>query len=383
MSSLEGLPGAQGEMGLLGLSLVIGGVSNVSKQDSDQLESRSISPQVSRKSNDLMTIYEVKEELPVTRFLINNPIKDNLDSEMEVFNRAIAHLSIVKSAAEVILESTEIPRLYKESNVVLVDIFDISDNQSVAQKFHTVCLWKKTNQNLLIIDPSNCTFSERLLEPLRQKHGFTIDAKKPVGNKFYESFQKDTGGASMNQDGTNVNKDNRDCIDIAVKIAFSLNLSQRVACDLFTVESRIDYLSNQRKVNTALLQGGMEERIGWLQNSNANQREETVRLLFENKEYIAMVEVADIQALQKLNYMRLSVVKFSDGDLGQEDFIKLIKESKPNNSKLTLDQFSIYLKDWTNILQKESESKKLKDQIKDQIKDQSSKLSKGGKSHDK
>ncbi len=323
--------------------------------------------------------YQMKSELLVTRFLIEKKNQDSSDLEslkileIKVFKRAINHLRNIESAEHIL--GSPPPRVLNNSNVVLVDIFEIKENK-YTEGVHTVCLWKKTGKDLLIIDPSNYTFSERLLKPLEKQFSpeFEFDAKKHVGDKFYESLQQGKiKFENPNLNGTDVNKDYRDCIDIAVKIAFSLNLSQRVANDLSTIESRIDYLSNQKKVNSDLLQGGSEQHIGWLQNSEACQREEVVRLLFENKDYIELVTgVEDIDTLQWLNFMRLRLlkkVKSFYGYQNQDDLIKLIKEAiKLNTSKLTLDQFSKYSKDWTNILENESKIKKSKEELKSDLK---------------
>ncbi|NGX43506.1 MAG: hypothetical protein K940chlam7_01804 [Chlamydiae bacterium] len=368
MGILQGQEGTRGRPGIVAPSV----------QDLNQLDSRSISPRVQRVDRDRMKEYCPPGELPVKRFLINNEL-EAVEAEHDVFKRAIDHLKEVPSAQTNLTAEPIPPRPIRVSNIVLVDIFDKKEGaHPEPPKFHTICLWKKTDTNLLMIDPSNYTFSERLLKGgLQSKFpSFSIDAKKHVGNVFYKSLQADkvdTRIASHEDD----NNDYRDCIDIAVKIACSLNFSQYVAFDLFTIESRIDYLSNQRKVNADLLQGGAEAHIGWLQSSCSSRREEAVRLLFENKDYIAAVEgIENIQSLLKLNFMRLEVVK-SSNDISQEDFLKLIKDTR-SNSKLTLDQFSGCLKDWIDIHQKESEAKKSREKLKDQIREDIKLQKKGG-----
>jgi len=343
----------------------------------DSLESTSISPRVRISPvNNITRAYRLHEEPAVTRFLIDKAQK-NSEAEMEVFKRAIDHLQYVPSS-EANLNAVSIPpRPNKPSNVVLVDIFEKREGVQPAEPaFHTVSLWKKTDQTWLMIDPSSYTFSERLIQPLSKLISqfnlkIKIDAKKHIGNKFYESLQKDQTRPQV-QEGEKVNKDNRDCIDIALKIAFNINCSQQVAYDLATIESRIDYLSNQKSINIDLLQSG-GEHIGWLQNSEACQREEAVRLLFENKDLMAfVVGVEDIRALQELNSMRLRVVK-SPNNLNKNDFLNLIKECK---NRLTLTQFAQFVDEWIKILQKESEAKKLRDEIVEKVRDE---IKKGGK----
>ena len=151
-------------------------------------------------------------------------------------------------------------------------------------------------------------------------------------------------------------------------------LSQRLIFDLLAIESRIDYLSNQKKVNPILFEDEGTAHIGWLQSSDAHEREEAVRLLLENKDGIAMIKnVEDIKTLQDLNLMRLHVKS------SHEEILKMIKDNNKSNMKMTFVQFSKCLQDCMKILQKEFEIKKLKDDFKNQFKvDESNKPQKQG-----
>ena len=199
-------------------------------------DSDSISPRVNTKKYRWMRKYETQQGTGVIRFLINTNIQHDQLAEIDVFKRAIAYMqdsSII--SAETILQRAPIPpRSIECNNVVLVDMFDkrVGFQRMNPKFYHTICLWKKTDHVLLIIDPSSDTFSKRLLEnPLELKNRFppfVIETKKHIGDTFYKPFSDTTSNANE------PNKDARDCIDIAVKIAFSLNLARQAATKSFS-----------------------------------------------------------------------------------------------------------------------------------------------------
>ena len=140
------------------------------------------------------------------------------------------------------------------------------------------------------------------------------------------------------------------------------------AFDLPTVENRINHLSNQRLVNSDLLQDDDQRHIGWLQSTSVFRREETVRLLFENKNYLTFIkEVRTIENLQTLNALRLKIEAPSEGYRKQEDCLKLISEIKGKNTKLTLGQFEASIDRWIEVFDKESELEERKGRLKDII----------------
>ena len=297
------------------------------------------------------------EATHVYRFLtkkLNDP-NEIEQEEKRVFNNAIQHLNQI-SSGEDLLKTKSIPRTLQQSNVVLVDFFKKNSTGNYESENHTICLWKKTNSNFLIIDPSSYQFSRRF-EENNNSSSYKITAKNHIDDKFYENLSKITTVTTKREEGENTNKDYRDCIDVALKIAFSLNYSQQIAYDLSTVESRIDYLSNQKSINYHLLQGGKENHIGWLQNSDHHQREEAIRLLFENKDYLEIInDVQNIDDLRTLNNIRLEIAQSSDY-LKNGKFLKHVKESFKN--KITLDQFRKCLNHWKQILKDNDEIKKV------------------------
>lgn len=76
-----------------------------------------------------------------------------------------------------------------------------------------------------------------------------------------------------------------------------------MAINLNAVEARINYISNQRKVNTELLQA--DSPIGWLQSLSHAARNEVVHLLFENKVLLQSIKIDNINELIQLNDLRL------------------------------------------------------------------------------
>ena len=329
---------------------------DLSHRDSDSLSPRVI---VNSMNEPFKKTYQFKEQPTIHRFLIDDTQMTSDDvMELKVFEQAIAFLASTTSAEDILKRTLIPPRQIQESNSVLVDIFDKKN-----PGFHTICLWKKTNQNFLIIDPSSYEYSSRLnklLLPLLPR--FEVTVKKYIDSKFYEALEKDKLGKEKQKNGNEINKNYRDCIDIAVKIAFSLNFSQQVAFDLYAVESHIDYLSNQKKVNN-LLQGGMDAHIGWLQNADSTERDIAIRLLFENKDYLPSIkDTNNIEALRSLNSTRLKVLQSFDGQAIQQEFIDLIKETKKaSNGLLTVRQFAECAQDWIEIF-------KIKNKLKERLK---------------
>ena len=182
----------------------------------DPFESSSVSPRAIRIPTDSLTrLYQDEGHVEVTRFLMNQNEVDVKDRELEVFQRAITYLDKNDSAELIFQKFPTPPRRLSCSSVVLVDMKDARNSG-----FHTVCLWKRTNEHFLIIDPSNHTFSERLLEDLALLNRQFL-TKKHTANKFYEDINGDKSDKQRVDNDENI--DWRDCIDIAVKIAFSIN----------------------------------------------------------------------------------------------------------------------------------------------------------------
>ena len=121
------------------------------------------------------------------------------------------------------------------NNIVLVDIFERNDTK---QKFtkgdtgffavHTIVLWKKADKEICVIDPSQEKFSLHVVDVLRKQllGDQIIIYSSGIQNIYGTSIYKNNAeiGYSDYQD---VSPKARDCIDIAVKLAFELNEKQK------------------------------------------------------------------------------------------------------------------------------------------------------------
>lgn len=156
--------------------------------------------------------------------------------EQEIFNKAIQELS--KYDIENYKLSNK--ELYPNS-VILVDIFGRENNSIKIDKdngypeTHTIALWKVTNDKYIIIDPNRVKFSEHIINNL-----------KDIGYKI-EGYIADLYNL---EDG---NKAKRDCIDIAIKIAFEIQEQEKIGVDLKNIEIRIsEMFCNDTKSNPIL-----------------------------------------------------------------------------------------------------------------------------------
>ena len=144
-------------------------------------------------------------------------------------------------------ENTESAEVYVKNksgypnNVVLIDIFDRSKgfiNEGINQT-HTIVLWKKKDNEIILIDPSNIEYSKHLCER------FKLTPLNPTKNIIYGSEGKETGYSEYFQKEPKP----RDCIDIAVKIALELNEQQKLCDNLNEIDNNmLQQISNQNTI---------------------------------------------------------------------------------------------------------------------------------------
>jgi len=140
------------------------------------------------------------------------------------------------------------------SNAVLVDIFAREDDgniklQGFKLETHTIVLYKNNKTEFAVIDPSNSDFSKHLASNINKMFINTaldvavnvIAPSKQI--KIYEPADKNKIGTQPDQ--------YRDCIDIAVKIAFglgklkgSLNINYIASIDIIKQVSNNDDISD-------------------------------------------------------------------------------------------------------------------------------------------
>ena len=112
-------------------------------------------------------------------------------------------------------------------NVVVVDIFAREGGRVKVEaktnlpETHAIVLWKKSGREIVLIDPNKCDFSQHIANALNLLHDedkFSV-AEIPKG-VIYSSGEL---GHSEYADST---PKSRDCIDIAIKMAFEINEQQ-------------------------------------------------------------------------------------------------------------------------------------------------------------
>ncbi|AAY61783.1 hypothetical protein RFEPED_1516 [Rickettsia felis str. Pedreira] len=237
----------------------------------DNIESRSISPESTRRAdtkelNNCIVQKEYQQDYSkpvIKRFAINPDHTKYLIDQTAAnpYQLTQNDCSITKNSLHRI-EKEAFKNAFEVLNTqgvytVLVDTFEHEDikgvrNAVVGWKFkhnektkstttHAICLWKELdpqgNYKIFLIDPSSSKFTAYLKEPL---HNFftnqkQLDTQKYTGYTNLDIKLHQSSRPSNQQEnkfyapplGTDP-EDYRDCIDIAVKIAFKLNQTQNI-----------------------------------------------------------------------------------------------------------------------------------------------------------
>lgn len=133
-----------------------------------------------------------------------------------------------------------------KQKTALIDIFARDDKEQIQfdtktklPETHTVVLYKNTTSEYIVIDPSNSSFSSHLA--CKSNNNLIGDSIKIIASekelKIYSPASKDNIGPNPNQ--------YRDCIDIAVKLAFGLNQIDTIDIkDLTNLESIQEITNN-------------------------------------------------------------------------------------------------------------------------------------------
>ena len=197
--------------------------------------------------------------------------------EREAFKFAIQELSNKLSTQDL---SGELLQEYPNS-VVVVDIFAREQGKIKIQQglpeTHTVVLWKKIEQEIVLIDPNHIKFSQHIDDLTIE--GYNIMHSTPEGGIIYSTQRKVTGYSNYYEPKPKP----RDCIDIAVKIAFEINEQQKEGIDIEQIERNVfSQISNNKKLSKYLDKID-ETFIRELQSSSKNTRREAKQFL-ETKE---------------------------------------------------------------------------------------------------
>ena len=204
--------------------------------------------------------------------------------EQKVLENAFQELNTKLSAEALqkqMMKANEYP-----NNIVLVDIFARKqgtikiDQSTKLPETHTIVLWKKTDQDVLLIDPSKVDFSEHIANSLNLIRDVLKIEQKILpsdieGGIIYATQEKNTGYSEYD------NKDPmpRDCIDIAVKIAFEIHEQQLRGTDITKIEENVfSQISNKKKLSKAVTNVD-NTFIRELQSSNLKVREEAKQFL--------------------------------------------------------------------------------------------------------
>lgn len=182
---------------------------------------------------------------------------------------------------EVLLIKEAVSHLSSADNV-LVDIFARESDGKIKMQeskleTHTIVLHKNSQKEVVVIDPSNSDFSKHLASNVNKMFisgalGSYVDILvSPKQLKIYEPASKDNIGPNFDQ--------YRDCIDIAVKIAFGLKKIGMI--DVKKIESLdiIQEVTNQKDVNEYLFFSNKESIARIRQASDENIKKIVNKLL--------------------------------------------------------------------------------------------------------
>jgi hypothetical protein len=279
------------------------------------------------------------EESPlVKRFGINpNSVKDAAGYgiagsdlhyvEQKAFEVALQELSTTISAEEA-LQNQMIKASGYPNNIVLVDIFareegkiKIDSKADNCPETHTIVLWKKTNNTIILIDPSMQGFSIFLKNSLSDQ--FDIQLELP------NLASKDGVLYGINYTGYSSNKiKKRDCIDIAVKIGCELNELQRELTDVNIIQNTaIKHITNDLKINDSLdsvkkLTLPFEN----IQSTNKDIRKSSSKLISDYANLKTEIATQKLSKLDPIIGVFEKEIKSFDGLKRLIDSVNLLKE---------------------------------------------------------
>jgi hypothetical protein len=243
------------------------------------------------------------KNLSVQRFgIYPEAVMGAIDYSIENDKLHIVEETLFAAALEV-LEGKPSARTFREldpfdteeyaNNVVIVDIFarpggKIREYKTSGQpEVHSVVLWKKSENEVALIDPSNKKYSAHIKTALTAKYrDLTILSSPIAGNILYGPGDKDTGFSDENVAFPSP----RDCIDIAVKIGFEINEQQKHGLVEEIESNAFKRLTNQYRINrklTKFLDGTM---IRELQSSKLDIRINATKFIIENTERIPFLQ---------------------------------------------------------------------------------------------
>lgn len=163
-----------------------------------------------------------------------------------------------------------------EASTVVIDIFgrethpttqiesiklekDQTNNYSGYVETHAVTLWQKDPTVIVLIDPSSIKFSRRIVETYNKLFPnaapkLSMSYRAAGANNVSQMYSSyDAKGATTGNSEVHILATNnaRDCIDVAVKIAFEIQAQHRKGTPNQLMEEEVEkVLSNNSKLNT-------------------------------------------------------------------------------------------------------------------------------------
>ena len=214
------------------------------------------------RNEDQVTFAIMNNNLPqVTRIGINqNALRELVDDplsndelhhiEGKLFHHAIDQVLSTEPASSYIQKPLEEHHVFP-NNVILADIFvgrkegKIKEEQGLPE-IHTVVLWRKTDNTIVLIDPSMQGFSSFLKDKLLHEFGIEVELPK-LGSKDGLLY-----GINYSE-YSNKNIKKRDCIDVAAKIGLELNELQKMFNNVEIIQREaIKRITNDIKINDSL-----------------------------------------------------------------------------------------------------------------------------------
>ncbi|MGR3912841.1 MAG: hypothetical protein QRY71_06020 [Candidatus Rhabdochlamydia sp.] len=223
---------------------------------------------------------------------INNTKDLCFKREAEVFKKSLDYLLGLQQNTPIQNQTLK----HSVPNIILLDVF-VWENQKVNIEkgkfvFHTVCLWQEKSNEITLIDPSKLSFSYNTIKNHFEKYKIKNNNNQIVlnfekfGNLSPSNFEEKIvfykGDINPSrEDGTP-----RDCIDIAVKIAFILSTYHPTNKNRDAIIEELKKLSNIASLSPILKKilnsKGSTCFLRNIQSSIAEIREATYQQFQEN-----------------------------------------------------------------------------------------------------
>jgi hypothetical protein len=234
-----------------------------------------------------------------------------------------------------LIQKAIISLVASQAKTALIDIFEKSDNGLInynkttkCPETHTVVLYKNDNTTFSVIDPTDSSFSTHIASNMNNMLiNEVVALSAPTKNiKIYIPEKGNTGNNST---------DYRDCIDIAVKLAFGLQkITGHIDVSKLGELEFIKEITNQQKINESFIKEYGIARIR--QASNDEFREKFQKIMAAtDKQLMSIVKYPNSEKLL------LSIEKKKSGvfnkqyspDLYKDGIIDLFNFYKENSSE--------------------------------------------------